>query len=119
VTDGSAFLPGKKLDLTVGAQSVQKKYHLFMENVLLTEIGKFKISAFTTKNNSSKTVEEVFFEKTGDNWTLQPPPTDNWIAFDQPILTAGNHPEYTNIKFPHTINVDNTKLEVKLKIVNI
>ncbi|MDQ6531271.1 S8 family serine peptidase [Flavobacterium sp. LHD-85] len=119
VTDGSAFLPGKKLDLTVGAQSVQKKFHLLMENVLTTNLSSFKIRARTTKNNSNKTVEEVFYEKTGNTWSLQPSPTDNWIAFDQPIETPGNHPEYTNIKFPHTINVDNTKLEVKLEIVNI
>nr|WP_294781835.1 S8 family serine peptidase [uncultured Flavobacterium sp.] len=119
ITDGSTFIPGKKLDLTVGAQSVQKKFHLLMENVLTANLNSFKIKARTTKNNSNKTVEEVFYERIGNTWSLQPSPTDNWIAFDQPIETPGNHPEYTNIKFPHTINVDNTKLEVKLEIVNI
>jgi hypothetical protein len=119
VTDGSAFIPGKKLDLTVGTQAVQKFFYLLMENVLTTDLDNFKIRARTTKNNSNKTVEEVFYKKIGNTWTLEGSPTDNWITFDQPITTAGNHPDYTNIKFSHTINVDSTKLEIKLEIVKI
>lgn len=117
VSDGTAFIPGTKLDLTVGPQVVQKNYHLLMENVLTNDLVKFKIKA--TKKNKDKTTEEVLYKKTGENWALESTPSDNWITFGAPIEAIGNHPDYTNIKFPHTINVNNNLLEVKLEIVNI
>lgn len=121
VIDKTAAIPGNRLNITVGPQLVQNKFNLLVENVLNADLdeNKFKIRARTTQNNRDRTIQEVFYQKTGNTWSLSGSPTDNWISFDQPIVTSGNRTDYSNIKFPHTINVDNTKLEVKLEIVNI
>lgn len=119
VIDGKTTIPGNNLNLTVSSQPIQKKFHFLMENVSTGDLNNFKISARTTKNNGNKTIEEVFYEKTGNTWSLVGSPTDNWITFEPPTISPGNQSEYHNIKFPHTINIDDTKLEVKLQIVNI
>jgi len=121
VIDKIATIPGNNLNITVGPALVQKNFNLLVENVLTKDLedSKFQIKAYTTLNNKTKAIETVFYQKTNNTWNLSGSPTDNWISFDQPIVSSGNRADYTNIKFPHTINVDNTKLEVKLELVNI
>lgn len=119
VADETAFIPGNKLDITVDSQLVEKNFSLIMENVLTADITKFKIKASKKHKDPAQTIQEVFYKKTGDAWGLEPGSTGNWITFYTPIETEGDFAENTNIKFPHTINVNNNELEIKLEIVNI
>lgn len=119
VNDRTAFIPSNKLDITVDSALVTKNYELVMDNVLTTDLTAFKVKATKKNNTNPPTFESVFFKKTDVNWALEDGSIADWITFQPPTETPGHHEEYTNIKFPHTINVKNTELEVKLEIVNI
>lgn len=118
VSDRTAYLLGNNLNLTVGTEVVTKNFDFTMENILSTEITEFKIKATKMNNDTNHTIEEVFLKKTGNNWDFETAPSSNWIAFDSPTEIVGNHPDYTNLKFPHTINVSDNLVKVKLEIVN-
>jgi subtilisin family serine protease len=118
VNDGTAYIPGNKLDIIVGNEVTTKSFNFGIENILNTQIGNFKIKATKKNNNTGQTIEEVFYKKTGSNWSFETPPSSNWIVFDTPSEINGNHLNYKNINIPHTINVNNNQIEVKLEIVN-
>lgn len=112
-----AYITGGKLNITVDSGIVDRSYDLIMENVLTTDLTSFKLKA--TKKKKDNTIEEVFYKKIAGVWGIEGGTAVSWITFQQPTETAGNNPNYTNIKFPHTIKVNNTEIEVKLEIVNI
>jgi len=118
MNDRTAFIPGNKLDITVGSQELEKTFDLIAENILTLDLTKIKVKATKKNNNPGQTIEEVIYKKKDSSWAVEGS-AGNWITFQEPVLTVGNHPDYTNIKFPHTINVNNQELEVKLEIVNI
>lgn len=118
VKDGTAFIPSDKLDITVGSTLVTKDCEFVMENILTADLDNIRVKATKTNNDSTKTTEDVSFIKTDGVWTIDDD-TINWITFHPPIETEGDETDRTNIRFPHTLKVKNTELEVKLEIVNI
>jgi subtilisin family serine protease len=117
VSDGTAYLPGNNLNLTIGTEVVTKSFDFTMENILTTGLTGFKIKVTKMNNDTGHTVEEVFYKKTGTDWAFETAPSSNWIAFDSPTEIVGNHPDYTNLKFPHTIRVNENQINVKLEVV--
>jgi hypothetical protein len=119
VSDRTAYLPGNNLNLTVGTEVVTKSFDFTMENILTTGTTGFKIKATKMSNDTNHTIEEVLFKKTGNNWDFEIPPSSDWIAFGITEESVGNHPDYTNLKFRHTIKVNNDLVNVKLEIVPV
>ena len=119
VSDRTAYLPGNNLNLTVGTEFVTKSFDFTMENILTTGTTGFKIKATKMSNDTNHTIEEVLFKKTGNNWDFEIPPSSDWIAFGITEESVGNHPDYTNLKFRHTIKVNNDLVNVKLEIVPV
>jgi hypothetical protein len=119
VSDRTAYLPGNNFNITVGTEIATKSFDLTMENIVTVELTGFKIKATKMNNDTNHTIEEVFFKKTGNNWDFETPPSSDWIAFEMTEESVGNHPDYTNLKFPHTIKVNDNLVKVKLEIVNI
>ena len=116
VNDRTAYLPGNELNITVGNDVITKVFDLTIENILATEINNFKLKA-TKKNRIDQSLESVFYKKVAVSWELESG-TPDWISFEQPIEIVGHHTDYINLKFPHTINVSDDQIEVKLEIVN-
>lgn len=116
IMQGTGYLPGNNLNINVNSQVVSKNFELVMDNFLSTQLEQFKVLA-TLKNNN-ETIDEISFVKNDDVWVLEGS-TGEWITFEQPIIVPGSTTDYNKITFPHTLNVNNEKLEVKLEIVNI
>lgn len=112
-----AYITGSKLNITVDSGIVDKNYDLIMENVLTADLTTFRLKASKKKKNN--TVEEVYYKKTAGVWSIEGGIAVDWITFQTPVETPESNTNYTKIKFPHTIKVNNKDTEVKLEIVNI
>lgn len=117
VSDGTAFFPGNQLDLTVGAQVASRSFFLSVDNLLNSGLANFKIQI--TKKNNDNTVETVEYLKTGNQWGFLNQPSSDWIAFGSTEETIVNYnTDYLDLKFPHTIKINQDEQEVKLEIIN-
>lgn len=118
VSDRTAFLPGKKLDITVGQELVEKTFDLSLENILETDLATTKVKA-TKVNRADQSEVSVFFSKnTNDEWEIEGGLTPDWIEFETPDEIASQYDGYKHIKFPHTITVNNSSEEVKIETLN-
>src|SRR5690606_14661228 len=62
VSDRTAFLPGKKLDITVGQELVEKTFDLSLENITETALTATKIKAIKkSREYPEAPPEEVIF----------------------------------------------------------
>ncbi|CAI2769149.1 S8 family serine peptidase [Flavobacterium collinsii] len=112
-----AYLTGSKLNITVDSGIVDRSYDLIMENVLTNDLTTFRLKASKKKKDNS--VEEIYYKKIAGVWGIEGGIAVDWITFQTPEETPESNPNYTKIKFPHTIKVNNKETEVKLEIVNI
>jgi len=119
VSDRTAFLPGKKLDITVGQELVEKTFDLNLENIVTTDLEATKIKA-TKKNRIDQSEEHIFFSKDqNDNvWKIEGGLDPQWIKFETPDEIASQYDGYKHIKFPHTIIVNNSSEEIKIETLN-
>lgn len=115
MTDGSAYIPGKSLNITVGSAVAEKKFDLNMENVLASELEKVKIKA-TRKNRKDQTIEEIILQKSGTNWIVDNNNSD-WITFDMPKEAESLDQGYKNVIFPHKLTINEDEDEIKLEII--
>ncbi|WP_295094154.1 S8 family serine peptidase [uncultured Flavobacterium sp.] len=112
-----AYVNGTTLNITVDSGIVDKSYDLIMENVLTTDLTTFKLKATKTKKNT--VTGETFYKKTSAGWGIENGIAVDWITFHPAIESPGKDLNHTNVKFPHTIKVNNKDTEVKLEIVII
>jgi subtilisin family serine protease len=112
-----AYVNGTTLNITVDSGIVDKSYDLIMENVLTSDLTTFKLKVTKTKKNII--TGEIFYKKTSGAWGIENGIAVDWITFQPPVESPGKDHTHTNVKFPHTIKVNNTDTEVKLEIVNI
>jgi hypothetical protein len=111
-----SYITGSKLNITVDSGIVDRSYDLIMENILTADLTTFRLKASKKKKNN--TVEEVYYKKIAGVWSIEGGIAVDWITFQTPEETPESNPNYTKIKFPHTIKVNNKETEVKLEIVN-
>ncbi|MCV9931741.1 S8 family serine peptidase [Flavobacterium sp. LS1R47] len=117
MSDRSAYIPGKKLNITVGTDIIEKYFDLSMENTLASGVDTLQIKA-TRRNRQDQATEEVIFQKTGIDWALTNSSTD-WIEFQTPRETASSDEGYKNVIFPHKLTINEDEDEIKLEIINI
>jgi subtilisin family serine protease len=111
-----SYITGSKLNITVDSGIVDRSYDLIMENILTADLTTFRLKASKKKKNNI--VEEVYYKKIAGVWSIEGGIAVDWITFQTPEETPESNPNYTKIKFPHTIKVNNKETEVKLEIVN-
>lgn len=116
VSNRTAYIPGNKLNITVGTNTIEKTFDLSMENVLASELDALKIKA-TKKNRVDQVTEEVIYKKTGAIWALESGNPD-WIAFETPTESTSVHTDYKNVIFPHKLTINEEEEEIKLEIIN-
>ncbi|MBN8641272.1 MAG: S8 family serine peptidase [Flavobacteriales bacterium] len=116
VNDRTAYLPGSKVDIEVTDQLIERSYDLIMENVDATIVNNLKVKA-TRKNRVDNSLETVIYSKSGATWSIENGSPD-WISFVPPVEVAVSNLAYKNVKFPHTILVNQDEQEVKIEIVN-
>lgn len=116
MTDGSAYIPNKSLNITVGSDITEKNFDLSMENVLASDLETLKIKA-TRKNRTDQTTEEITLQKLETNWIVDNTNYD-WITFQTPKETASLDDGYKNIIFPHKLTINEDEDEIKLEIIN-
>lgn len=118
VNDRTAFLPGNKLDITVGQELVQRTFDLSLENIATSDLATTKVKA-TKVNRADQSEVSVFFSKnTNGDWEIEGEATPDWITFDTPDEIASQYDGYKHIKFPHTITVNNSSEEIKIETLN-
>lgn len=118
ITQGENLLPGNKLDISVGAEIIEKSFELNILNIANNYLQDTKIKA-TKKDRSDQSEESVFFTKnSNDEWEIEGGLTPDWIAFSNPTIENAVNTGYKNTIFPHTIKVNQEELEVKLELVN-
>ena len=120
VKKGSASLPGNNFNLTVGDAMVSKDFDLTLENTSAAEFDNLQIKATKTTTDVSNNLveEEVVFKKVNGNWGLENGNVD-WIAFADPTVTDAFHLDYKDLKFPHTITVNDAIDAVKIEVVTV
>lgn len=116
VNNRTSYIPGNKLNITVGTDVIEKFFDLTIENILASELATLKIKA-TRKNRLDHTTEELIYKKTGTVWALENGSPD-WIAFQTPTETTSVHPNYKNVTFPHKLTINEEEEEIKLEIIN-
>lgn len=116
VNDRTAYLPGNKVDIEVTDQLIERSYDLIMENVDAAIIDNLKVKA-TRKNRADNSLETIIYSKSGGTWGIESG-TPDWISFVAPVEVAVSNLAYKNVKFPHTILVNQDEQEVKIEIVN-
>ncbi|MHC0445864.1 S8 family serine peptidase [Flavobacterium sp. 3-218] len=116
VNNRTAYIPGNKLNITVGTNDIEKTFDLNLENVLASEFDVLKIKA-SKKNRGNQKIEEVIYQKTGTSWALESGNSD-WIAFEAPKESISVHNGYKNVIFSHKLTINEEEEEIKLEIIN-
>jgi len=114
VNNRTAYLPGNKLNITVGTETTEKFFDLTMENISISKIDSLQIKA--TKKKANQITGEVLFQKKENGWSLND--TSNWIAFETPKESASIHTNYKDMIFPHKLTINEDQDEIKLEIIN-
>jgi subtilisin family serine protease len=117
VNNRTAYIPGNKLNITVGSTLLEKSFDLSVENILTTQLDTLKIKA-SKKNRADQTVEEIVYQKNSTGWALESGNPD-WIAFETPIESASLYDDYKNVIFSHKLSVNKDEEEIKLEIINV
>ncbi|MEN2416391.1 S8 family serine peptidase [Flavobacterium mesophilum] len=118
ITNGSAYILGTKLNITVGPDIIEKSFDLKMENTLAVEIEKLQIKATKRNRENHQLTKEVVFQKTETNWALTGD-SSGWIEFQTPTETVSLDEGYKNIIFPHKLTINDDEDEIKLEIINV